>query len=589
MSLVQSARPGRNDPCPCGSRRKFKLCCGAPLARPQRKATSVPSQAVEAEKLLEQAARLRDAGRLAESIAPLQRAIQLAPTNAAACHDLGLTCLNCGRLPEAVASLRRAIALQPGFAHAHLNLGRALQQLGQFHPAAAVLRRAVSLAPKLGHAHHRLAEVLLSLGDDDAAALGFERAAAVAPDPVSRRLSLAKAAEARRRWSEAETFLNQALALGADACDVHRALGEVMSHAGRFDAAIEHFAQAIAIDPTQVNACIGIVSAKRVSEQDRPLLRRMEALAETTQSLPHRMRLHFAIGKAMDDLGDYAGAMRHYDAANGMRRSLGRLDRAEWSSHVAGIISRYTTEFFNAHSGAGIDDETPVLVIGMPRSGSTLLEQIISSHPQVAAGGEIPFLGNYVTERGESDDMAAEELATGYLRVLRGLSESATRIVDKMPYNFRWLGPFHAAFPRGRVIHLRRNPVDTCLSIYATPFVAHQPYTADRGDLVFYYRQYARLMEHWRSVLPPDRLTEIDYEVLVADREAAARRLIAFCGLPWDDACLRHEENKRVVKTASMWQARQPVYRSSVSRWRNYEPWLGELRELLPPEDQGPA
>jgi Flp pilus assembly protein TadD len=159
--LRAMATPGRNDLCPCGSRRKFKICCGARAAAPHRKSTPVPSPAVEVGKLIVRAVRLREAGRIAESIASLQRAIQLAPTDAAACYDLGLTCLNCGRLPEAVANLRRAIALQPHFAHAHLNLGRALQQLGQIQSAFVVLRRAVSLAPNLGHAHHRLAEVLL--------------------------------------------------------------------------------------------------------------------------------------------------------------------------------------------------------------------------------------------------------------------------------------------------------------------------------------------------------------------------------------------------------------------------------------------
>jgi len=171
-------------------------------------------------------------------------------------------------------------------------------------------------------------------------------------------------------------------------------------------------------------------------------------------------------------------------------------------------------------------------------------------------------------------------LAEDYLALLRRIGPNALRVTDKNPFNFLWAGLIHQALPNARFIHCRRDPIDTCLSIYFTRFASAQPFAYDRGDLLFYYRQYQRLMAHWQSVLPPDRLLEIDYQELTADPEQQTRRIVAFCGLAWDDGCLAPERNERRVRTASIWQARQPVYRSSVERWRNYQPWLGELAEL---------
>jgi hypothetical protein len=223
----------------------------------------------------------------------------------------------------------------------------------------------------------------------------------------------------------------------------------------------------------------------------------------------------------------------------------------------------------------------------MPRSGTTLVEQILSSHPAVAAGGELNFWGDRLRgwlapKFGAADAGALAKAAEDYRAELRRIGPDALRVTDKTPRNYELLWPLRLAFPEARVIHCRRSPVDTCLSIFFKNFSARQGYACDRGDLVFFYRQYKRLMDHWRRTLPADRFTEVVYETLVADREAETRRLIAFCGLNWDDACLAPERNSRAVKTPSLWQVRQRVYHTSVERWRRYEPWLGELRELLP-------
>jgi len=231
-------------------------------------------------------------------------------------------------------------------------------------------------------------------------------------------------------------------------------------------------------------------------------------------------------------------------------------------------------------------DETPVLIVGLPRSGSTLLERIVSSHPMAHGCGELDFWNDRGPMWAHADldrlAKAADQIRADYVRVLRRGAPRAVRATDKMPSNFFWVGLVHLLFPKARIILSRRNPVDTCLSIYTTPFAATWGFASSLGDLAAYQRLHQRLMDHWRAVIPSDRLLEVDYEDVVGEPEKTARRLIAFCGLAWDPACLRPEENRDAVRTASSWQARQPIYRSSVERWRRYEPWIGELRTLLP-------
>jgi hypothetical protein len=227
-----------------------------------------------------------------------------------------------------------------------------------------------------------------------------------------------------------------------------------------------------------------------------------------------------------------------------------------------------------------------VLIVGMPRSGTTLVEQILSSHPEIGGGDELTFWSEKAAALADAGARAltravARAIVDDYLGLLRGIAPAARRVTDKMPQNYLHLGLVHMMFPRARIIHCRRNPVDTCLSIYFTHFSLMKDYAFDRRGIVFFYEQYLKFMTLWRHVLPSDRLIEIDYETLITDREQVTRRMIDFCGLEWHSACLYSESNPRAVKTASMWQARQPIYKTSVERWRRYEPWLSEFRQLL--------
>ncbi len=374
-------------------------------------------------------------------------------------------------------------------------------------------------------------------------------------------------------------------------------LGQLLSNSGKFEDAAGHLAQAIDAFPSAFQQ---LTVVKRMSEDDRPLLDRMRGLAERPGlDAASRIAIRFGLGKAFDDLGEYAEAMGHYDAGNQLRAMSERLDRAGLVAQIDSTIALFSAEALERAAQSfprpqRPGDDMPVFVAGMVRSGTTLIEQILSSHPAVAAGGELSFWhdvvsGWRISTLGAREASMLAKAAGDYRDLLRRIGPEALRVTDKAPANVELLGVIALAFPNARIIHCRRRPIDTCLSIYFTNFLERREWAWNRGDLVFFYRQYERLMDHWRRALPSNRLTEVEYETLIANPEAETRRLIAFCGLDWDDACLAPDRNQRVVKTWSMWQARQPVYKTSVERWRRYEPWLGELRALLPAAGAAPS
>ena len=548
-----------------------------------------PSNAVEPKSDnpgVQAARRLREAGRFDEAIAALREALRLSPYDPVIYSDIGTLCLLTNRGDSALDCFENAIGLNPRFAVAHYNLGATLEQQGRGQEAIASLRCAIKLLPTLGQAHSRLGNLLLAQGEREEAMACFRRAGALLTSPADRDMEQAKLLLAEGRPGEAETSLRRAISLDPSNSLGYVILGDLLGEAGRFEEAVTMLRRATELDPDRVGPYHSQIVYTKISEADRPLLDRMEAmLARPGRSDFDRTLLHFGLGKAQDDLGDPAGAIRHFDQANSIEHGRLAFDRAAFANQVDALIETFTVDFFTRDPAASLS-ELPVFILGMPRSGTTLVEQILSAHSAVAPGGELTFWA----ERGppgsapDVDLSASTSASADYLASLRAIAPDAARITDKNPFNFLWIGQIHLALPQARILHCRRHPIDTCLSIYFTRFATSQPFAYDRGDLAFYYRQYARLMAHWRKVLPPDRLLEIDYEALTADPEQMTRQMIAFCGLDWDPSCLAPERNPRVVRTASVWQARQPVYRSSVERWRRYEPWLGELLDLQPGE-----
>jgi tetratricopeptide (TPR) repeat protein len=551
--------------------------------------TSEPQQVAP---LLELAIKSLRAGRPADAIAPLRDAALLQPFNALIQHDLGVACLEVGRVPDAIAALQRAVASDPRYADAYFRLGIALEKMGDTGGAIVAYDRATKLLPSLTEAWFRAGGLVYTLGHREEAIGCFRRAAVTGGKTSFGRLGKARALLIEDRDQEAEQVLRETLVADPRNALAYDLLGNLLSEFGRFDEARACFERAIAIAPLLAGCYYDLVRCRPVMSDDDDLLQRMQA-ALTTPGLEagQCLRLHLAIGKAAEDLGHYALAMQHFDAADAVRRASRSFDSDSFSIEIDRLIARCKPELIARAPELGSCDATPVLVIGMPRSGTTLVEQIVSMHPEVGAGGELQFWN----ERGaawhgsgaagnERPVVAKEFLAKAaadYLGVLRLIAPTAARVTDKMPFNFLWAGLIHLAFPRAIIIHCRRAAVDTALSIHQTHFHPSLAFPTGGPELVAYFRSYQRLIDHWRSVLPADRFIEVDYEDLTRSPEPVIRRIIAACGLPWHDACLRPESNPRAVKTPSKWQTRQPIYRTSVARWRRYEPWLGPLRALV--------
>ena len=462
-----TALPGRNDPCPCGSRRKYKLCCGAagspgpgeaapsvlraapaivapgaagrkvldigplseagrvredaerrlrslypdPLAAlrlprdsPDAEREPTPRRQGEmAERHRQRATRLLQADKTAAAIAALRQAIELDPDNAELQHALGGAHLRAGQIDKAEACLKLAITLKDDFAEAQLDLGVAIERQGRAFDAISAYRRAVELEPKLAEGHRRLANLLVAAGDTAAAVKSLRRAAAAAPGTAAGLRDEAMACVLEGDFGQAEEQLRQALAAEPSSASTHKFLGDVVATGGgRFDEAIAAYDRALEANPLRVDAHLAAVQVHKCSEADRTRLARMLSTFRLRDiNDQHRMLLHFAIGKVHDDLGEYGEAMRHFDAANNLRKGLQtKFDRAALSAETDRLIRRFTTTFFAENAAYGRADETAILIVGMPRSGTTLVEQILASHPQVAAGGELPFWASRVASPG---------------------------------------------------------------------------------------------------------------------------------------------------------------------------------------------
>jgi hypothetical protein len=308
-----------------------------------------------------------------------------------------------------------------------------------------------------------------------------------------------------------------------------------------------------------------------------------------------RIQLHFALAKAYADLQLHEQSFDHLLRANSMHRCQIDYDEKSMLGMFDRICAVFTSELMRSKRGSGDPSTVPVLIVGMPRSGTTLIEQILASHPKVFGAGELTDLRDVIATHckvagapaayPESfpriSDEALGRIGAAYAARLRQRAPAAERITDKMPGNFLQIGFVRLALPGARIIHARRNAVDTCLSCFARAFDGEQQYAYDLAELGRFYRNYQALMAHWRAVLPPGAMLEVDYEEVVADLEGQARRVVAYCGLEWDDACLRFYETKRIVRTASASQVRHPIYRGAIGRWRPYRRWLGPLLDEL--------
>jgi len=541
---------------------------------------------------------LRRLGRDEAAAEAYREAIRLKPDSPGALVNLGVTLRGLGRHEDALQAYGRALAYRPDDAQTHYNLGIALQGLGRLEDSIRAYGRAVALKPDHADAWANLAAALIGLGRGPEALEPCQRRVALEPDAAEAHASLAAIWLELGRPEEAEQASRRAVALAPADAGAWVNLAISLQELGRGAEARAAVDQALAINPGFAPAWSVRGDLKTFTRDDPDLAALGGLLASanaTDASEEDRLDLEFTLGKALMDVGDVDGAFAHLNAANRLKRAALTCDVGQDAGEFAAIAKALDGAPLGHPAQGGDPSDRPVFIIGMPRSGTTLVEQILASHPRVHGAGELPILEAILIDRlgpSLSSTARAERLAglsqgdiaamgSIYVRKLAEIAPGAARVTDKMPSNFRWAGLIRLILPNARIIHCRRDPVDTCLSCYTRKFSKGQPFAYDLRDLGLYYRAYDGLMDHWRELLPADRFMEVEYEAVVDDLEGEARRLVAFCGLDWDEACLSFYQTPRAVRTASVNQVRKPLYRSSVARWKAYEAHLGPLLEAL--------
>jgi tetratricopeptide (TPR) repeat protein len=530
----------------------------------------------------------RQLGLLEESVASSRRAIALDPTLSIAHNNLGLVLAALRQRVEAVASYRQALQLNPGYVEALNNLAAVLPELGERREPMALLARAIELDPKRAQTYVNLGNRLFESRRIEDAVAHYRRALLIEPDNGLAHADLGAALRMLGQITEAEASCRAALNVDPKCVAALWLLGELRADQGQFSEAMECFQRAIAIDPGYAYAYYSVALNRKMTQKDTAWLQGVEALLTKPLPLRHEISLRYGLGKYFDDLGQYEQAFANYRQANELTKHYGNdYDRAGMSERIDRVIKIFDAASIRRYQSSGNPSARPVLIVGMPRSGTSLTEQILASHPQVFGAGELRFWQTAFSayEAAELRDQSGARLipamARGYLERLTTLSADAQRVVDKMPQNFVNAGLICGAFPNARIIHVQRHPIDTCLSIYFQYFSHLHPYANDLNNLTHFYSEYLRLMDHWRTTLPSTTLLEVPYEGLVEEQEDWSRRMLDFIGLPWDPKCLDFHQTDRTVITMSKWQVRQKIHSSSAGRWRHYERFVGPLLPLV--------
>lgn len=567
-----------------------------------------------------------DLGELDKAQACQQRALDLSPEMPSALNNLGSILRDRKDRAGAIACYHKVLAVAPGYIESISNLGSVLTENEQPEEAIKVLLPLIQSKPDYAEAHCNIASAFLMLEQLDKAEFGFKRALALKHENAEACIGLAKVLQEKRDLTEAQAMAERALALSPQKPETHSLMAGIFSESGYPKKAEESYQQALALDPEFTSAYLGrghlrmengdmasaeadfrhvlsldtnnlgarlaLAQVKKVKDGDENMA---ALLAESdkigsfpeTKALP----LHFALGKCFEDTKQYDQAFQHYQEGCRLKRK-----RIEYSADDTDLAGKNIREFFSKENidrmrGEGCTSELPIFVLGMPRSGTTLTETILASHPMVYGAGELNDILQIANQPGAGEgyplnlqgitQTELQLMGERYVTGLQSRAPGSPRITDKMPANFNCLGLIHLMLPKARIVHVKRNPVDTCLSCYTRLFNKSQFQSYDLTEIGRYYRNYAELMDHWRKVLPPGAFYEIQYEDLVSDQEGQARALLDYCGLDWHDACLDFHKTERNIRTASVTQVRQPIYKTSVEKWRHYEKHLVPLLEAL--------
>ena len=514
-------------------------------------------------KKLALAAEAHRQGKLDEAAATYREVLRANPNNVDALRLLGGIAAAQHRYDDAERRLRRAIELAPDFARAIIDLGRLLKEQSRFQEAIDCFDKAIALEPDSAQAHFLLASTLAPAALTYEAVEEYQRALELKPDHAGARLGLA----------------------------------HMLKTVGRQDEAIVAYREFIDLQPDHGEGYWSLANLKTYRLTDDDIQAMESQLTNDGLTGESAVNFMFALAKTYEDRGDFGVAWRYYRKGNERRRMMEQYDPVRTEVTNDAIISVFTREFLEENAGLGNPDPAPIFVVGLPRSGSTLIEQILASHSMVEGTAELPYAGrlaaslsrnradgvNYpeaVRELGEKQFKAMGQEYLDLAQLHR--TEGKPRFIDKMPNNTPTIGFLHLILPQAKFIDARRYPLDSCLSCYRQLFAQGQTFTYDLIDIGEYFLQYERMMDHWHEVLPGKVLT-VQYEDMVMDFENQVRRLLDYCELPWEDACLSFYETERPVRTASSEQVRRPIYSESIHRWRQYEPHLGELIEVLEP------
>jgi tetratricopeptide (TPR) repeat protein len=498
----------------------------------------------------ETAAALHRQNRLAEAAQSYLAVHKLYPDHPGALHGLGLIGLRNNQPEDAAKYLFKASKLAPANPAIGCDLGQAYLTLGRYEDALTRFQIVLT-------AHPANTTALMGAGD----ALGI-----------------------LGRTGEARSAFEQLLAIDPNNAAAHFGLGGVMTQMGQAADARRAFERAVRLAPQGAAYHRALAETERFVEND-PRLAALEALAQEPLANDQKVELHFALAKAYDDLKRTDDAFAQLRQGNGLQRKRIPYDEGVVAEFFDALTTAFTPAKMQRRTGA--PSALPIFVVGMPRSGTTLVEQILASDPDVFGAGELTIVPDLIADgeknypRGELSDHALRRFGREYVKKLEALAPGAKHITDKLPANFRHIGLIHLALPNAKIVHVKRNPMDTCFSCYSKIFLNGLNYTYDLSELGHYHRMYETLMAHWRAVLPDGAMLEVQYETLVGDFTAEARRIVEYCGLEWSERFLAFHRNERAVRTHSQSQVRQPLFTSSIGRWRLYEKWLRPLRDAL--------
>ncbi|MDR3689268.1 MAG: sulfotransferase [Fimbriimonas sp.] len=515
-----------------------------------------------------------------------QLAIDLQPENPVGYGALGACHLYIREPLQAIEAFATALSRAPASAENHHNIALAYQMLHRHAEAISHLQQAIRLAPRNIQSYLVLSGEFLKYGDAgralDCLAEGLKH------NSSSAALNSAIAAAFTLLRNDQSAEAHHVRAMSISPAEAKAPYAAWLLNQGRFEEAGDLYGSMLHEEATAGLGFYGITQCRKLTDLDEDLVGAMEQFRNKGRMSPmSELHLRYGLGKVNETRGRYGEAIADYDVANRLayqiHNSGAGVQGSPWRDEQERVRALF--ERFDNQPGCGHPGQSPIFIIGMIRSGTTLLDQILASHPSVKPAGEIQFWTEETVGLASLSDPVDPQklraLATEYLSYIELVTGSSERITDKMPLNFAYAGIIHRALPNARFLHIRRNPVDTCLSIYTTYFGYGPQFAYDRSNIVDFYRAYLFAMEYWRNHIPADRLLEIDYEDLIARPGSVIPEVISFCGLPWDSACLHHDKNASAINTPSRWQARQPIYRTSVARWRHYEPWLGQFAELL--------